>query len=368
MSRAADAAAPDEAAAADRADGEAQDHDDDDESDEETEAAAAMEAAALFQATAAPQGPIAEFDEHGGVKGSAFMLQTYGNDGGAGWGPSDCRRRMLGAWVEDTKAKQTMSLSEYERSPPADAPGFGQPCRLPVLPAEAGTDMEMCVAFWTAILEACPWWHTDADFDFAIPVHREFGRRWFELWRGAVPGGMRPWMPHHEFSFWRMVWVLRLKGHGDLADALDVYDMDCKEQGLLDWPVALEEAQCGHCDSTASLLADAKTAAAFAAASVAAPATVVDDDETQLGPVVSLLDGGAVLVTEETIKRPKTVIVPDHVKGIPVLHGLHCNRCNRQLSPTYDKSGDRAGTVTRAVTAAFSVASVTSTTPAGPPN
>ena len=74
------------------------------------------------------------------------------------------------------------------------------------------------------------------------------------------------------------------------------------------------------------------------------------------------------MLDDGPVEQPQDdgVLCADHVKGTPILRCWACTPCNSGLTTSYDTSSDLKEHLTRLVSAAYDIAAVTSTTPAGP--
>ena len=79
-----------------------------------------------------------------------------------------------------------------------------------------------------------------------------------------------------------------------------------------------------------------------------------------------LLPGAAPASSHPLPAAGSADLVPDHIKGTPILRCWACQSCNTQLTPTYDLSSSVRASLYGAADASNLRADRVSTTPAGP--
>ena len=190
--------------------------------------------------------------------------------------------------------------------------------------------------------------------DFKNPRHCEIREMWFLKWNGLAGGrGRRVWCLRTDLSWNKMVEVMEREEGADFKKWLDGFDETCAAFAAESRPQ--RPASCEHCAAMriAGLRARRSPSGRFAVS-------------TFSGRDRYLLPGAAPASSHPLPAAGSADLVPDHIKGTPILRCWACQSCNTQLTPTYDLSSSVRASLYGAADASNLRADRVSTTPAGP--
>ena len=270
---------------------------------------------------------------------------------------SNARQRLRAA-LDARSGATVRPADEYERARPHGAKKFAQPGWDFDLPDDEGTDEECAAAFEARYAE----YHRRTRFnlratearriDFKNPVHRHIRRKWFRKWRDLAGGdGRRPWFLRTLLKWNRMVEVMTVVEGVAFGEWLREFDEECRELARASSPTA--PLTCEHCASFPAAVEHARSGVRGAPG----PASIFRDRRYVRFDTVAAAASGI---------RGGEGLVPDHIKGTPILRCWACHGCNGQLTDLYDSAYDVHQTLINAADASEASVDHFGVTRAGP--
>ena len=270
---------------------------------------------------------------------------------------SNARQRLLAAL--DARSGATVRPADaYERARPYGAEKFAQPGWDFDLPDDKGTDEECAAAFEARYAEYYERTRfnlraTEARrIDFKNPVHRHIRRKWFRKWKELAGGdGRRPWFLRTLLKWKRMVEVMTVVEGADFGEWLQAFDDECRELARASSPTA--PLNCEHCASFPAAVEHARSGVRGAPG----PASIFRDRRYVRFDTVAAAASGI---------RGGESLVPDHIKGTPILRCWACHGCNSSLTDLYDSAYEVHQTLINAADASAASVDHFGVTRAGP--
>ena len=270
---------------------------------------------------------------------------------------SNARQRLLAA-LDARSGATVRAADEYERARPHGAKKFAQPGWDFDLPDDVGTNDECAAAFEARYAE----YYRRTGFNlratearrinFKDPVHRHIRRKWFRKWKDLAGGdGRRPWFLRTLLKWNRMVEVMTVVEGAEFGEWLRAFDDECRELARASSPTA--PLTCEHCASFPAAVEHARSGVRGAPG----PASIFRDRRYVRFDTVAGAASGI---------RGGEGLVPDHIKGTPILRCWACHGCNTQLTDLYDSANDVHQTLTNAADASEASVDHFGVTRAGP--
>jgi len=270
---------------------------------------------------------------------------------------SNARQRLRAA-LDARSGATVRPVDEYERARPHGAKKFAQPGWDFDLPDDKGTNEECAAAFEARYAE----YYQRTGFylrgtearriNFKDPVHRHIRRKWFRKWKELAGGdGRRPWFLRTLLKWNRMVEVMTVVEGAEFGEWLREFDEECRELARASSPTA--PLNCEHCASFPAAVEHARSGVRGAPG----PASIFRDRRYVRFDTVAAAASGI---------RGGEGLLPDHIKGTPILRCWACPDCNGQLTDLYDSAYDVHQTLTNAADASEASVDHFGVTRAGP--
>lgn len=283
---------------------------------------------------------------------------AYAVPAGRSYRNSDVRRRLRAA-LDAISGATVRPADEYERARPHGARKFAQPGWDFDLPDDMGTNEQCAAAFEARYAE----YYRRTGFNlrgtearrinFKDPVHRHIRRKWFRKWRDLAGGdGRRPWFLRTLLTWKRMVEVMTVVEGAEFGEWLQAFDDECRELARASF-CGMVPLTCEHCASFSAAVEHARSGVRGAPG----PASIFRDRRYVRFDTVAAAASGI---------RGGEGLLPDHIKGTPILRCWACHGCNGSLTDLYDSANDVHQTLINAADASEASVDHFGVTRAGP--